>query len=477
MSQPELRDYQVADLAFYMANPKCLNLSDPGTGKTPSVCVYAYWLWAENGCRSIWAMPKSLLQKNKDELLLFTDFDPEDVIIVDGPPARRKKQIESDAKVFIMGFDCFSNNWEQILQAHPDIKALLVDEIHMGYGSDTSNRTQEMYKATSEMDYFLAMTGTIINGRLSSAYPSIKVIDPKYYSSYYGFLRTHAIEDGYGNVVAWTNPKKISKFLGRYGIRHTFEETYGPEAKIIINEQCQMDPAQREAYEEFEETALLELEESFLEGSLPGVNFIRCRQLMEHPQEFGAPLDRIKQTGKEQRLQVHLEDAKQSGKPLIVFASLKPSQKRIVDLCDRMGFRAGLINGDTSMKKRFEIDEAFQAGDLDVVVGSPATMAVGFNWGHVDTIVFMSLDYMDSSFIQGYRRAIRGKRETPLLIYVLEYENSVDQRIFAIVEQKSNMANDVDPTTQRITLGPKEGRSKKPTILKNTRKMSMGQFL
>ena len=80
----------------------------------------------------------------------------------------------------------------------------------------------------------------------------------------------------------------------------------------------QMDPAQRLAYVEFEEAGLLELEDSWLEGSLPGVNFIRCRQLMEHPQTFGAPLDAIKLTGKEQRLMVHLEDAKQSGKPLLI---------------------------------------------------------------------------------------------------------------------------------------------------------------
>ncbi|MFU8865474.1 MAG: hypothetical protein ACNA7O_16300, partial [Rhodobacterales bacterium] len=62
MEQKELRDYQVADLAFYMATPKCGNFSDPGTGKTPSVCVYIWWLWHERKIRSIWTMPKSLLE-------------------------------------------------------------------------------------------------------------------------------------------------------------------------------------------------------------------------------------------------------------------------------------------------------------------------------------------------------------------------------------------------------------------------------
>src|SRR3546814_9015270 len=60
------RPYQVQDLAFHMANPKSLNLSEPGTGKTPTVCVLAYYHWAKHGRKTIWAMPKSLMEKNKD---------------------------------------------------------------------------------------------------------------------------------------------------------------------------------------------------------------------------------------------------------------------------------------------------------------------------------------------------------------------------------------------------------------------------
>ena len=285
----------------------------------------------------------------------------------------------------------------------------------------------------------------------------------------------HAIEDSFGNIYAWTDTEDISEFLGKYGIRHTFEEIYGPEAKVIINEKCQMDSDQRVAYDEFAESALLELEESWLDGSLPGVDFIRCRQLMEHPQDFGPPLDKIKLTGKEERLLVHLEHSKATAEPLIIFASLVPSQNRLVTIAEKMGLRVGLINGTVSQKKRAEIDEDFQSGELDVVVGSPATMAVGFNWGHVDKIVFASLDYMDSSFVQGYRRAIRGVRNKPLLIYVLEYENSVDQRIFAIVEEKSKLASHVDGTKERLDL--QKNGNKRISIKPEEAKVRMADLL
>lgn len=169
MEQKELRDYQVADLAFYMATPKCGNFSDPGTGKTPSVCVYIWWLWHERKIRSIWTMPKSLLAKNKQELIDFTDLKDEDVIIIDGHAGLRDKLIRKDGKVFLMGFSNFATNWRQYVGIHPDIKALFGDEWHLGFSTDAAQRTQSLYEFMDRTEILVAMTGTIINGRLDSA--------------------------------------------------------------------------------------------------------------------------------------------------------------------------------------------------------------------------------------------------------------------------------------------------------------------
>lgn len=451
-----LRDYQVADLAFYLQTPRCLNTSDPGTGKTPSVCAYAWYQWSELGHRVVWSMPKSLLKKNVDELLEFSGFKPEDIVIVDGTPAQRMKAIKSNAKVFLIGFTAFSTHWQDLLTAHPDINCLLVDELHMGYGGHSSKRTENLYAAMEKIKYFVGMTGTIINGRLSSIYPCCQIIDPEFYFDYQSFMYQHAIEDDYGRVVAWVGHEKIADFLREYAIRHSFEEVYGPEAKVIIPERVPMDPKQREAYDEFEEAALLELEDTWLDGSFSkAVHLIKCRQIMEHPQTLGAPLDQIERTGKEERLIVHLEDVKQSGKPIIIFAALQAQIERAADIARKMGLRVGVIHGQVPTKRRFEIDEQFRAGELDVVIASPATTAVGYNWGHVDTIIFMSLDYMDSSFVQGYRRAIRGVRGKPLLIYLLQYEDcEVEDRVLEIVERKSAMAHAVDETKEAIRLTP-----------------------
>ncbi|MBN7759821.1 hypothetical protein JYP52_01615 [Nitratireductor aquibiodomus] len=519
-----LREKQVAQLAFYMRNPKCLDLSDPGCGKTPPVCVMQWWLWKEHGVGTAFVMPLSLLKKNRDEILRFTDFQPDEVTIVTGlkplSPAQKKlanRLMEWDhsrstyelfrsekvtfkalreagvanedmtineqmlhartvlpyelanpgnTKVFLMGFDCYSTHWKALPKF---VKACHVDEIHKGYKGDSSQRTQGFYESFQhQMEWFIGMTGTLVSGRLDSAYPAIRVIEPRYYPSYKGFYYYHAIEDPFtGKLSSWRNHDKLSAIFRKHAIRYTFESVYGKEAKVIIPEWVEMSEKQRELYDKFKDDAFIELEKFFLDGTEPGVGFIRARQIMEHPNVFPdlsdpdshETIDIMKgaRCGKEERLDLHFEDHQRTGKPVIVYAALKPQQYRILELARKYGLKAEVINGDVTAKKRGEIDLAFREGRLNCIVASPAVADVGFNWQfcgeqEVDHLIFASLDFLDTTVLQAYRRAMRGKRGSPLRITVLLYEDSLDNRITWIIYQKSLDAHKVDPTQPILKL-------------------------
>lgn len=450
---------QVADLAYYMANDRCMNLSDPATGKTPPTCVYAWYLWSEKGEKTVWIMPGSIMEKNRDELLRWTEFKPEDVVILpDLLPQQRAAAIQGNAKVFITGGNLYGKIWRDLLKHQPSIKFNCIDESHLIYLRMSSNRTQQWLESLKYIPKMLPMTGTLVDGALDTAYPMIHAIEPRYYGSHSAFMAYHAVTDDNGQVLWWKNHEKLQRILYRHAIRHTFEEVHGPEAKVLQVEKCEMSPRQRAAYDEFHEKAMLELEDGFLDGTLPPVAVMRARQIMAHPHDISSPTGaRVsvvgdEETGKDALLQIHLENHKRTGKPLLIFSSLVPEQERIAARCEKMGFRVGLINGNVSTKRRAEIDRQFRAGLIDIVVGSPATMSVGFNWDHCGHVIFVSIDYKDTSFIQAYRRCIRGARKYALLITVFEYRKSIDQRIFQIVEEKSLEANKVDPTRQVIRL-------------------------
>lgn len=431
----QLRPYQSAQLAFHIAKKRSLNLSSPGTGKTPTACLYIQYLVNEKRATVAFVMPKSLLVKNKDELLRFTNLSENEVAIVDGTPKKRQEVYQNkNVKVFLMGFDCFAREWQQL----PDtFNGVVVDEFHLGFKTNDSKRTQSFYKAMEKAKFFLGMTGTLIDGRLSSAYPAIRVIEPRYYFNYKQFLCQHAIMDYYGNVIQWTNHAKIRSILRKHAVAMTFEEAYkGSPKPVIIPEKCSLDKKHLALYKEFEDKALIELEDKYLTDSgSGGVHQLRCRQILEAPESVG--ITEKFELGKDETLKVHLEDAKNTGKPLLIFSVFTAEQERIKKLCEKdYGFRVGLINGSVSGKKRAEIDQQFKKGQLDIVVGSPETMAVGFNWEHVDTVIFVSIDYKDSNWKQAMQRADRGTRKYPLRVYRMFYDVPVEHRLWQIIKNK-----------------------------------------
>jgi hypothetical protein len=268
------------------------------------------------------------------------------------------------------------------------------------------------------------------------------------------------MEDDYGRVLAWKNEAKVGQILLNHGVRRTFEEVYGKEDVVFLPDLCDMNPRMREQYDLFHEQAMLELEDGrFLDGSLPGVATIRARQIMAHPETFGLCTDEM--SGKDERLEIHLADAIARGEHLLIFSVHIAEQERIVRLLEKHGRRVGLMNNNTSAAKRDKIDRGFQGLDedgnfvgrtIDDVVGSPQTMAVGWNWEHVDHVIGVSLDYRDTDWLQAYRRANRGTRKKTLRCSIMQYADSIDQRVLEIIYVKSVLANKVDPTRPILQL-------------------------
>lgn len=459
-----LRTDQMADLVFAIQNPKSLFLHDPGVGKTPPVCVNQYRRASTGVGRTIWVQPKSLMGKNKRELIKFTNFTERDIEIVDGTPAQIDRAMRSDAAVLIMGparYKLLHNKNQLPAKKYPHFD---VDEMHMCFGGGTSGQTGAFLEhKTGES---VMMSGTLINGRLDSAWPAIHKISPKYYPlGLESFMARHALYDDFGKVMFWQNHKKLADIFGRHGVRRTFDEIYGKQEVVIQVQEVDPSPKQLYRYKEFEEKALIELEDVIIDG-LEGAALTRARQILEHPRQFhdprqeGATVDIVdgELTAKEEAILIHLEDHRRTGKPVIILAALVPQQRELLRIIREAGFTACLIDSSTSAKKRDELSEAFQRGEYQVMIGSAQIASVGFNWQfwgpnriEVDHVIFASTNYMDGDFVQAYRRAIRQARLTALRVTVLRYHNTVEHGVHGVICRKSRDANKVDPRREVLT--------------------------
>ncbi|MFC7661771.1 hypothetical protein ACFQWF_01480 [Methylorubrum suomiense] len=285
---PELRKDQIQDLGrLFFKERRCIHGGEPGTGKTPTICVLQRARWDRHGHKSIWLMPMKLIDKNFDEAMLWGEWAPGEVAIVDGSPNEVEQALTCGAKLLLMGFTRFELVADRI---HEDYKAIDIDEWHKGFGGHDSKRTQALYrwcKRRGDDLWFVPMTGTSYNGRPSTVYPALQVIEPRYYGTPEAFSSVHDLVDPFTRkVVGHTNLDRLETILSAHSIKRLWTDVHGPEEIVVQVARCRMNDRQRRAYDKFRETALLELEQFFIDGTQPGVGFIRARQIMEHPNSF-----------------------------------------------------------------------------------------------------------------------------------------------------------------------------------------------
>lgn len=448
-----LREYQVEDLAVAIRNPRSFNLSEPGTGKTPVFCALSWYYWSRKQKKTIIVQPNHLRDKNRLEVLRFSEFKANEVKVIERiddtlGPRKRKSVPEADQetgyinyvkdpniKVFVVGFTFLKNYWEELVKYHPDIDLVVVDEGHLGYKTYNSKASVELYHLMDRTKGFYYCTGTPIDGRLDSCFAAIHIVEPSYYGSYQGFRAQHAgFEDDYGNVLYWVNEEKITEIFNRHGVLRLWKDVHGDQDRHIeIVDDLQMSPKMKEAYDEFEQMACVELDNMFLDGSNPGVAAMRARQIINCPHIFNID----EKTPKQQ----YLEGLAEPG--TVVFGSMPEEVEAAAKVLRDMDLKVGVMHGGVSHKKRVEIDRAYQDGELDCICATPAVASTGWNWQRTKTIVYLSLDYQDSNVEQSIRRGERELREVPLKIFFLEYEDSVDQKVRKIVVKKENLTETV----------------------------------
>lgn len=444
-----LKPHQIEDLAVAIKKVRSFNLGEPGTQKTPTFCALAWYYHSRKGKKTIIAQPNHLRDKNRLEVLRFTDFQPHEVAVIEKVDetlgTRKRVGVEGcdqltgyinylanpDLKVFVVGFTFLKTYWEEIVKHHPEVDLVVIDEGHEGYKTYDSKASRELYALMNRTTGFYYCTGTPIDGRLDSAFVPIHIIAPEYYGSYQGFLKQHAgYIDDYNKVVYWVNEDKVTKIFNRHGVRRLWKDIHGKQLRNVqMIDDIKMTGRMKEAYVEFEQMACVELDNMFLEGSNPGVAAMRARQIINCPQIFG--LD--EKTPKQQYLEGIAEKA------TTVFCSMPDEAEAAANILRAMGLKVGVMHGGVSHKKRVEIDRAYQSGELDCVCATPAVASTGWNWQHTKNVVYMSLDYRDSNLEQSIRRGERELRTAPLNIWFLEYENSVDQKVRKIVEKKENL--------------------------------------
>lgn len=462
-----LRPDQIEDLSKYIQFPRYLNKSHCGTGKTPVSCVYTEYEVNTNNETVVWIQPSSLIGKNADEVLKWCDLKPYEIGLIEGSKKKKLEVCNSKlVKVFFTTADSWASEYGALIRENFNPKVIICDEPQMYYRGWESKRTKTFVSNLKPDTKVKFMTATPTpHGNLSSAYVYCHVLQQDYYKHYKYFMQIHAIYDEFGKVCAWEQHDLLKSLLDFYSVTRTTKEVYGEQEKFIVRKLIPMCSAQHDMYSKFEDTGIIDLKDSIVSDSnQESQTTLRLRQILQSPHQIKLPIqwnekgeptkyevaqvisNKDQMTNKEKELINYLSE----GEPIAIFGVFQAELEHIHYTLTKAGFKGALINGTVSGSDRTKIDQSFQAGELDYVVCSVKTAAVGFNWGFLNTIIFHSMDYGDDEFVQACHRAIRGKREQPLRVLILEYVNSIEPLILWKVHHKSKNTHKVTPSMDVI---------------------------
>jgi SNF2 family DNA or RNA helicase len=92
--------------------------------------------------------------------------------------------------------------------------------------------------------------------------------------------------------------------------------------------------------------------------------------------------------------------------------------------------------GGIPQHERVDMVRAFQSGELDMLVGTLATLSEGVTLTKADTCILVEHAWRPSQNEQAMRRLHRLGQQRPVTVIHLVTENSLDQRILALLAAK-----------------------------------------
>lgn len=467
-----LLPYQRAAVDAMATNSRMLLCDDMGLGKTlqsiSAVEEFKLRNDLPDGPKLVIA-PASVLGSWDRELRRWL-HDPEVVIVNATTPAKRKAQIEEGVKnnAWIIV------NWEQLRVKKVKVKkknggsktvtemkeplfqttewlAVIADEIHRAKNR-SAQQSQGLHRVEGKAMF--GLTGTPMLNSPDELWSPLRWLWPDEYHesgarrnpgaiAFWPFYNLYVDdwEDAYGHkvVTGVKNPDAL-----RYALKDKLIRRLAPAGgRKRIYESVPLTKSQQKLYDEAQTSMWLMISEEVsagnedairfakaaAEGATPyelmqipngAARFVRLQQIIENAALLGGP----DESGVMDDFEQKFEDSQPN--QWLVFCKYKQSCEILAErLRKKFGAEVAVYNGDTSTQERTEIENRYQAGQIDVIVGTIAAMNTGITLtsGHLQ--YWLSRDVVPANNEQGEARQDRLGQQHLVIVYIPQAEGTV----------------------------------------------------
>ena len=111
------------------------------------------------------------------------------------------------------------------------------------------------------------------------------------------------------------------------------------------------------------------------------------------------------------------------------------------------------VRGSTPHEKRVECVNAWQRGDIPIMISKPQVFGFGMNWQHCHNVVFVGLSDSFEEYYQAVRRCWRFGQKEQVNVYVItsEKEGAVVKNIKRKESDFEKMLSGMISETQELT--------------------------
>lgn len=205
-----------------------------------------------------------------------------------------------------------------------------------------------------------------------------------------------------------------------------------------------MKPKQRKLYTELAEKFIASLPEDDIE-----LESISQSQLFAHLWQLSTGVSSVdpdqdpddKLSGKWPAIQEFIEDRRH---PVLVGTYFKNSAKALVRLCERLKVRYATFGAATSPKARKEAVRGFQAGELDVMIGSIPVIGEGLTLTAADSVLLAERMWTPDKNAQVVRRVRRRGQDKPVGVRQFVTPDSIDEGQWEALKIKRDRISRVD---------------------------------
>lgn len=435
------RDYQKKDIEFMYHHSRIINANEPGLGKTletMAVCnllkakkiliispSYAYGTWRK----------------------MYKDWMGVKAVIYTGNKKKRsklfKKSLEEGVQIFIASYVSFP----ELSEVVGAWDAVIVDEYH---ACGIMNRKSISYKKLKNTQYthLFLLTGTPVRKDLTDLYAPLHLLDPKKFSSYWGFREKHCIVwDGmYGQIVE-TRPKNPIPFKNMLYSRYMVRNRKKDVVKELPEKQRQIIPIElpekwRKIYDKLDTDMYTEFSnDELVICPNPAVTALRKRQLLTTPKLLGADEYGV---GLETLAPLVLEEFK-SGRSVAIFTTFNPAVHIIEEYLTNymkkhsINLHTYKVYGGMKDIARDVADKFQDDTQVESVIICTIGSSASFDAYKASTAFIIGPEVRYDLLVQAEDRIHRiGQDSDRVMIYFLIHENTVENTVINILKTKKS---------------------------------------